>query len=70
MVEGKIVEVLTGAGVGNAENVLTSALPGGVGGADNDVDGALADGVVGLMMGGMEGDMMPEESAIGVFLSL
>ncbi len=34
VIEGKIVEALTGAGVGDAEEVLTEALPGGVGDAD------------------------------------
>ena len=42
VIEGKIVKVLTGAEVGNAEEVLTSALPGGVGSADDDLNGALA----------------------------
>ncbi len=39
MVKGKIVEALTGAGVGDAEEVLTGASPRGVGDADEVVAG-------------------------------
>ena len=70
VLEGKIVEVLTGAGVGNAEEILNGALPGRVGDTDNDVNGARANKVVGLMIVGMDGGMeggivggtMPEEN--------
>ena len=58
IVEGRTGEELTGAGADGA----------GVDGDDN-ANGAGADEVVGLMMGGMDGGTMPEESAMGVFLS-
>ena len=58
-VEGRTGEALTGAGAEGA----------GVDG-DDDANGAGANEVVGLMMGGMEGGTMPEESAMGVILSL
>ena len=59
IVEGRTGEALTGAGADGA----------GVDG-DDDANAAGADEVVGLMMGGMEGGTMPEESTMGVFLSL
>ena len=58
IVEGRTGEALTGAGADGA----------GVDG-DDDANGAGADEVVGSMMEGMEGGTMPEESAMGVFLS-
>ena len=45
VVEGKIVEALTGAGVGDAEEVLTGASHRGVGDTDDDANGAGAAGV-------------------------
>ena len=45
VVEGKIVEALTGAGVGDAEEVLTGASPCGMGDTDDDANGAGTDKV-------------------------
>ncbi len=50
VVEGKIVEALTGAGVGDAEEVLTGASPRGAGDADDDADGADTDKVTGNVL--------------------
>lgn len=46
VVKGSVVEALTEAGVGDAEEVLTGALPSGLGDADDDANGAGMKGVV------------------------
>ena len=46
VVKGNVVEASTEAGVGDAEAVLTGALPSGLGDADDDANGADMKGVV------------------------
>ena len=55
VVEGKIVEALTEAGVGDAEEVLTGASPSGVGDTDDDANGADIDEVAAA--GGPKGEV-------------
>ena len=55
VVEGKIVEALTEAGVDDAEEVLTGALPSGVGDTDDDANGADIDEVAAA--GGPKGEV-------------
>ena len=55
VVEGKIVEALTEAGVDDAEEVLTGALPSGVGDTDDDANGGDIDEVAAA--GGPKGEV-------------
>ena len=55
VVEGRILEALTGAGIGGAEEVLIGASPDGVGDADDDTNGAGTDKVAAA--GGPKGEV-------------
>lgn len=54
VIEGKIIEVLTGAGVGNIEEVLTGALSRGVRNANDDDNKAVTNKVTAA--GGPKGE--------------
>lgn len=66
MFKSKIVKVLSGARIGNAENVLTNAWPSRVKGTDNNINGAVVDRMVGLIIGSMEKNKISKKRAIGV----
>lgn len=74
MIESKIIEILIGVKVDNAEEIPTKALPGVMRNANNNINAAYTNEIIDLVIEGINKDIMEgissKKCVIGVFFSL